>query len=119
MSMVNKAWNIFSFFLLLSCSDSIITSGFSTNPGSSSSSQNEIVYTLISSVDDLNQIRQNLSVNYALTQDIDLDTVDWQPIGDQDTPFTGRFNGNNYQISNVSYTGDTYKHLGFYGHKTK
>ena len=106
---------IFCFLLLFSCNDSQITAGLITNPGSSSSSQNEIVYTFISSVNDVQEMRLNPNGNFALTQDIDLGTLTWEPVGTADAPFTGRFNGNNFKIKNLSYTGDTHKYLGLFG----
>ena len=81
---------------------------------SATSEEEEIVYTYISSVADLDKIRQNLSGNFALTQNIDLGGVNWEPIGSYENPFTGIFNGQHFKISNLSYTGDTYKHLGIF-----
>lgn len=37
-----------------------------------------------------------------LTADIDLDGIDWKPIGTKDAPFAGAFNGNGKTVSNLN-----------------
>ena len=69
----------------------------------------------ISSAEELAAISENLSGNYVLTADIDLEGADWTPLGsfvqlgqegeEAETPdpayaFTGSFDGNGYTISN-------------------
>lgn len=59
-------------------------------------------YTPIYTAEDLNNIRNNLSGNYILMNDIDLSVYEkWVPIGTEETPFTGTFDGDNYSISNL------------------
>ena len=41
---------------------------------------------------------------YELTDDIDIGDRDWQPLGDAETPFNTRFNGNGYRIANLTIT---------------
>ena len=41
-----------------------------------------------------------LNGNYYLTGDLDLNGAEWTPIGDENNPFTGSFNGNGHTISN-------------------
>jgi hypothetical protein len=57
----------------------------------------------ISSVDELNEIRNDLSAHYILMRDLDLSEQDtlWKPIGDYDNPFNGTFNGNLKYIKNL------------------
>lgn len=56
----------------------------------------------ISTSEDLNAIRNNLSGYYILTDDIDLsDWGSWTPIGDESAPFTGTLDGDGYTISNL------------------
>lgn len=54
------------------------------------------------------------SLNAELTQDIVL-TKDWEPMGTEDCPFTGLFNGNNKKISNFSIKMEK-PSLGFFGY---
>lgn len=58
------------------------------------------VYT----VEDLLAINDDLSANYTLMNDIDLQGVKWTMIGNKTTPFTGSLNGNGYAIKNLKYT---------------
>ena len=66
----------------------------------------------ISNVEELNDIRENLKAYYILTNDIDLASVTWTPIGsisekEEDTvSFEGNLNGNNYKIKNLTAKGD-------------
>ncbi|GGB42459.1 InlB B-repeat-containing protein [Fictibacillus barbaricus] len=67
-------------------------------------------YVGIYTPQDLDQIRNNLSGNYILMNDIDLSTATseggefyrsgagWEPIGTQNIPFTGILDGNGYQV---------------------
>lgn len=60
-------------------------------------------YTIIWSPNDLNSIRNNLSGNYILANDIDMsDFGNWQPIGSSSAPFTGIINGNGHSILNLT-----------------
>lgn len=60
-------------------------------------------FTGIYNNEDLNAIRNNPSGKYILMNDIDLSSVaNWQPIGDETSPFTGVFYGNGYAIKNMS-----------------
>ena len=61
-------------------------------------------YIPITSAQELSNIRNNLSGNYRLMNDIDLVSVEWQPIGTANTPFSGTFNGNEFTISNLTIT---------------
>lgn len=62
---------------------------------------------LIATQEQLNDIRKDLSQSYALCSNIIL-TGEWTPIGDENAPFTGNFDGRGYEISglNVNITGD-------------
>lgn len=58
-----------------------------------------------------------LSDNYMLNCDITL-KQEWIPLGkEDDTPFTGRFDGNGFKISNVMINDKdaAYKYIGFFG----
>lgn len=71
-------------------------------------------YKAISTKEDLNNIRNDLSGKYYLTCDIILTKEDfeqngflynngsgWEPIGNSEEPFTGVFDGNGYSIKNL------------------
>lgn len=62
---------------------------------------------LIKTLDDLKEFHNNPVLNedvcYSLEADIDWN-AEWTPIGDYDTPFIGRFNGNGHKISGVKIT---------------
>ncbi len=73
-------------------------------------------YTGITSVEELNAVRNNLEGKYILMNDIDVAAVeDWKPIGTAETPFTGVFNGNGYSISNITITDFKSKTAGLFG----
>lgn len=46
-----------------------------------------------------------------LTADIDLDSQEWTPIGDNNNPFRGSFDGRNHTISNLKVTSSEYAGL--------
>ena len=58
----------------------------------------------IYTVSDLDEIRQNLDGKYILMNDLTFTEADgsFTPIGTQQTPFTGQFDGNGYVIRNLS-----------------
>lgn len=59
-------------------------------------------YIPIRNVQDLVDIRNNLSGKYILMNDIVLgDKAKWEPIGKKSNPFTGEINGNGYAIKNL------------------
>lgn len=89
-------------------------------------------YTPISSVDDLNAVRNNLKGYYYLTKDISFKSSDfaaggkyynggagWQPIGSKYFPFTGVFDGNGHTISglyiNINDTTGNNVYAGLFG----
>ena len=64
---------------------------------------------VISTADELNAVRNNLSAHYQMGADIDLaDWINanspdagWLPIGTSDAPFIGTFDGNGHAIENI------------------
>jgi hypothetical protein len=62
-------------------------------------------YTGIYTAEDLDSVRNNLSGDYILMADIDLASFgEWTPIGDNQYPFNGFFNGNGYVVRNMTIT---------------
>ncbi len=73
-------------------------------------------YTPIYTAEDLNNIRNNLSGKYILMNDIDLSVYEnWEPIGTQETPFTGEINGNGFLIENLTITSSEETNVGLLG----
>ncbi|MFP8890731.1 GLUG motif-containing protein, partial [Natrialbaceae archaeon A-CW2] len=76
----------------------------------------------IEDIDDLQAIQDDPGADYVLLNDIDgTDTSTWnaeagfEPIGDEDTPFTGTFDGQGYTISNVTIDRDNEDAIGLFG----
>jgi hypothetical protein len=88
-------------------------------------------------IDDLWNIRDDLSGHYILMNDLDFGNIDdyegtsaeksakmtenttgfgWLPIGNYDNEFTGIFNGRNYSISNLFVNRENDIGLGFFGY---
>ena len=64
-------------------------------------------YIPIYTAEDLNNIRNNLSGKYILMNDIDLSVYEnWEPIGTQETPFTGEIDGNGKSIFGMTIIGE-------------
>ena len=72
-------------------------------------------YTIISSADDFQKMRDDLDGKFILMSDIDLSGEVWECIGDLNNPFTGEFNGNGYTISNLLFDDGTQNYSGFFG----
>ncbi len=54
----------------------------------------------ITTAEQMNNVRKNLSASYVLMNDIDLSGYsNWEPIGTYEAPFVGIFDGNNYIIT--------------------
>lgn len=71
---------------------------------------------VITTAQQLNQIRNDLSGNYTLGCDIDLsDVQNWTPIGDKENPFTGKLNGNGYTICNLNIDRTNDTNVGLFG----
>ena len=64
-------------------------------------------YSLVGNKDELDAINNtaNLARSYMLENDIDLGGVTHTPIGNATTPFTGKFDGNFFQIRNMTVSG--------------
>lgn len=76
----------------------------------------------ISSCSQLQNISNNLSFNYTLTQNIDCsDTINWNsgagfnPIGDLTNKFTGIFDGQGFTVNNLYINKTTNDYAGLFG----
>ncbi len=58
----------------------------------------------------------SMSGNYMLNTNITLSKKEWTPIGDKDNPFKGSFNGNGFEIRNLTITSPTAKLIGLFGY---
>lgn len=74
-------------------------------------------YMLVETPADLQAMNTNLSGNYMLANDIDMSVVDnFTPIGVSNSNyFTGRFDGGNHIISNLTIEYNEYGKVGFFG----
>ena len=57
---------------------------------------------VIMTPEDLSSIRNELTAYYVLGADIDLLGINWQPIGNESTPFSGGIDGSTYRINNLT-----------------
>ena len=65
---------------------------------------------------ELDAIRNNLAGNYYLENSIDMDGVDWLPIGNSIEPFTGSFDGKGNVIENLKITKSNNYYVGLFGY---
>src|SRR5699024_7615215 len=68
----------------------------------------------ITDVEDLKDMRNHMDGSYKLAADIDLSSdVEWEPIGTEDEPFNGKFDGNDFTITGMNelFSEDEYKGL--------
>ena len=67
----------------------------------SNETETQFLTRLITNSDELSAIRHDLSAHYQLANDIDLEGINWEPIGNQAQPFMGTFDGNGNSIRNL------------------
>lgn len=114
---------VLTIFLLIFLSS---VSGFS---GSGSGTADNPYH--ISNLEDLDQVREDLSANYMLVSDIDASPTEewnynetsgeymgWDPIGDssQDSQFKGGFDGNGHKIENLFINRPSEDYVGLFGY---
>ena len=71
----------------------------------------------IRTTDDLMKIDDsdvNLSLDYILMDDLDFTGKTFAPIGSDNHPFTGTFNGNNHTISNITFSDNKMDYVGLF-----
>lgn len=70
-------------------------------------------YQLVSNVTGLQNIENDLGKNYMLSEDIDASGIDFTPLGDSTTSFSGKFDGMFHEIRNL--TVNTRNNAGLFG----
>lgn len=72
----------------------------------------------VSNIEELKAVKNDLSAYYIQIADIDLRGESWKPIGNEENPFTGDYDGNGYTISNLKYSqyDINYKYIGLFGY---
>lgn len=56
------------------------------------------------SVDDLKKMSTYLNGEFILMNDLDMQDIDWIPVGTQNKPFVGKLDGDNHTINNLSFS---------------
>ncbi|GAB6085243.1 fibronectin type III domain-containing protein [Alkaliphilus crotonatoxidans] len=93
-------------------SDLIKVTTSSSFRGSGTSEDPFLIYTK----EDLISISDNLDAHYILRNNIDLENEDWEPIGSNNMPFTGSFDGGGYTISNLKIDKALEKYVGLFSY---
>lgn len=70
---------------------------------------------LISTAQELQDINNNLTADYELVNDIDMEGFEWISIGDATNRFRGKFDGKGYKISNLTYNNTSTTNVGLFG----
>jgi hypothetical protein len=72
-------------------------------------------YIPITSAEELSNVRNNLSGNFRLMNNVDLNNIEWTPIGTDTAPFTGVIDGKDFIISNLKIT-TSQVYIGLFGY---
>lgn len=110
--------NLFVLCLLL-CATTLVRAQFS---GKGTGTANDPYQ--ITNADELFEVRNDLSASYKLMNDVDLKqwieednpTQGWSPIGNEDTPFQGTFDGNNKVIKGLYINRSSSDNIGLFGY---
>lgn len=73
--------------------------------------------TGIRTAEELMAMSGNLAGNYYLENDIDMSGYEWIPVGTEDEPFTGSFDGKGFIIQNLTIV-DTFMYVGLFGYSS-
>ncbi|WP_291584279.1 dockerin type I repeat-containing protein [Bacteroides sp.] len=110
--------NLFVLCLLL-CTTTLVRAQFSGNGAGTANDPYQIT-----NADELFEVRNDLLASYKLMNDIDLKqwieednpTQGWSPIGNEDTPFQGTFDGNNKVIKGLYINRSSSDNIGLFGY---
>jgi len=97
----------------ISCSAPTINNGESSDIETEKSHPSG--YTPIATVEDLMNISPN--GEYILTADINLQGIEWKPIGNSSVPFSGLFDGNGHKITNL-FISEPRSYVGVFGYNS-
>ncbi|MCG8498870.1 MAG: hypothetical protein MJB12_00470, partial [Firmicutes bacterium] len=98
------------FFIILIGGGSVTAAGFAGGSGTIADPY------LISTAQQLDAVRSNLSAHYKLTSDIDLSGYsNWEPIGSQNAEFVGSLDGDGHTIRNLSINRPDEHYVGLFG----
>jgi len=71
---------------------------------------------LIATAEDLNNVRYEFGSHFLQIADIDLSIYEnWEPIGMYGDPFIGEYNGNNFNVTNLTIYRETENYVGLFG----
>ncbi len=101
------------FFILLLLNLSVCNNAFAFS-GSGSGTVNDPY--LITNAQQLAEIKNNLTAYYKIANDIDLDNVEFNPIGSSVAPFKGVLDGGGYTISDLKISKPYNEHVGLFGY---
>ncbi len=128
--------NKYTYTANLACGNNYITEGYVLGPTNANAHLTTVPdgYIGISKIEELNNIRNNLSGSYILMKDLDFDNEDdyttiankttftsgagWVPIGNTSTRFAGIFDGNNYVIKNLYINRPSTSNVGLFSFTT-
>lgn len=106
---------IAAVFLLFACVVGPVSAFSGTGSGTAASPY------IVTTVTQLNEVRDDLGAYYQLGADINLGSSGWTPIGSYtnasvNSPFTGVFDGNGHTISNLQINSPDSSYLGLFGY---
>ena len=118
--------NIFTRNLLIAACCLVFPAGMSAQFSGSGSGTKDDPYRIFNA-DQLNQVRNfvgKTDVNFSLEADIDMTqwiaennpSQGWQPIGNNNSGFRGKFNGNGHTISNLWINRPNTDYIGLFGY---
>lgn len=93
------------FAVLLVCAF-VFVSGTATAQGS----------VTVSDLEDLQSATDSPSLDYVLNNDINASGEELEPIGDEEEPFTGTFDGNGYTVSGLTLNRTDEENVGLFGY---
>ncbi|WP_019022396.1 filamentous hemagglutinin N-terminal domain-containing protein, partial [Thioalkalivibrio sp. ALE23] len=80
----------------------------------------EIEHNVITDASELDPVRDELDADHVLGGDVDLDgfsaNAGWEPVGDEESPFTGGFDGLGNSIGNLTIDRPDEDEVGLFGH---
>ena len=92
--------------------NSVYAESYSFSGGDGTDSNPYVVAT----PEDLLHISSSLDCSFVQVNDITLSGETVLPIGTEDTPFTGKYNGNGFIISNIVISSEDSTHIGLFGY---